>query len=81
MIKVSVNLEERDAQLIDQLAAGKNEGSKSDIIRTAIHEYCKKATQEQDGLTYAIDSAFGIFKETPLDADELRQDSNESGRL
>ena len=81
MVKVSVNLEDRDAQLIDQLASSKSDGSKSDIIRAAIHEYCKKALQEQDGLTYAIDSAFGVFKEDPLDADALRQDSNESGRL
>ena len=81
MVKISVNLEDRDAQLIDQIASSKEEGSKSDIIRTAIHEYCEKSLLQQDGLSYAIDSAFGVFKEAPLDADELRRDSNESGRL
>ena len=81
MIKISVNLDNNDAKMIDQLAAGKNEGSKSNIIRTAIHEYCEKAMQKKSGVHYAIDSAFGIFKETPLDADAIRRDSNESGKV
>ena len=38
MVKISVNLEDYDAQMIDKLASGKTIGSKSDIIRTAIHE-------------------------------------------
>ena len=81
MVKISVNLEDQDARMIDKLASGRTVGSKSDIIRKAIHEYCKKAAQEQEDLTYAIDAAFGVFKENPLDADTLRKDSNESGRL
>ena len=81
MVKVSVNLEDRDARMIDQLASKKTAGSKSDIIRTAIHEYCEKAAKKQEGLTYAIDAAFGVFKENPLDADAIRKDSNEGGRL
>jgi metal-responsive CopG/Arc/MetJ family transcriptional regulator len=81
MVKVSVNLEDRDARINDQLAAKKTDGSKSDIIRTAIHEYCEKTAKKQEDLTYAIDAAFGIFKEAPLDADALRKDTNESGRL
>jgi len=81
MVKVSVNLEDRDARIIDQLATSKGLGSKSDIIRAAIHEYCEKAQKEKDGITYAIDHAFGAFKDAPLDADALRKDSNESGRI
>lgn len=81
MVKISVNLEDRDAELINQLAATRKTGSKSDIVRAAIHEYCERAQREQDGLTYAIDHAYGAFKEAPLDADELRKDSNDSGRL
>lgn len=80
MVKVSVNLEDRDAKLIDQLASGKSVGSKSDILRAAIHEYCEKATREQQSVSYAIEAAFGVFKENPLDADALRTDSNASGR-
>ncbi len=80
MIKVSVNLEDRDARMIDQLASSKNAGSKSDIIRTAIHEYCEKAQQKKKDVHYAIDAAFGVFKESPMDAYLLRKDSNESDR-
>ena len=81
MVKISVNLEDRDARIIDQLASANGAGSKSDIIRAAIREYCDKACKEKDGLTYAIDLAYGAFKEDPLDADALRKDSNESGRI
>jgi len=81
MVKISVNLEDRDALIIERLADGKTAGSKSDIIRTAIHEYCEKAQREKDGIRYAIDHAFGAFKDAPLDADALRHDSNESGRI
>ena len=81
MVKISVNLEDQDARIIDRLATEKTAGSKSDIIRTAIHEYCEKARREKDGISYAIDHAFGAFRDAPLDADALRQDSNESGRL
>ena len=31
-------------------------------------------------LCKAIDAAYGIFKNGPVDADALRKDSNESGR-
>jgi Arc/MetJ-type ribon-helix-helix transcriptional regulator len=81
MVKISVNLDDRDARIIDQLAVGKGAGSKSGIIRAAIHECCEKAQQQKTGLTYAIDRAFGAFKEDPLDSDALRRHSNESGRI
>ena len=81
MVKISVNLDDRDAQIIEQLSTGKGSGSKSDIIRAAIHEYCEKAQKEKSGLTYAIDQAFGAFREDPLDAEALRKDANESGRI
>ena len=81
MVKVSVNLDDTDAKMVDQLAAGKSAGSKSDIIRTAIHEYCERAMQEKSGVSYAIDAAFGVFRENPLDAGALREDSNQSGRI
>ena len=81
MIKISVNLRDADAQLIDRLAEDKRLGSKSDIIRTAIHEYCEKITKQQDQLLYAVDQAYGAFKDAPIDPNELRNDSNESGRL
>ena len=81
MVKISVNLDDGDAMVIDQLASSKRVGNKSDIVRRAIHEYCEKATQEQQGSSYAIDAAFGAFKEAPLDSYTIRKDSNESGRL
>lgn len=81
MVKISVNLDERDARVIEQLAAEKDAGSKSDIIRDAIHAYCAKAQEKRDAIHYAIDHSYGAFKESPLDGDALRDDSNESGRL
>ena len=80
MVKISVNLEDRDAQMIDQLAASTG-ASKSDIIRAALQDYRAKTLKEQQGLIYAIDHAYGAFKDAPLDADALREDSNESGRI
>jgi metal-responsive CopG/Arc/MetJ family transcriptional regulator len=79
MIKVSVNLDEKDAKTLEGLKAGRNV-SKSDIIRTAIHEYCVKADAEQSCVHEAIDAAYGACKDNPIDADAIRKDSNESGR-
>jgi metal-responsive CopG/Arc/MetJ family transcriptional regulator len=79
MIKISVNLNEEDARTIDDLKAGRNI-SKSELIRTAIHEYCVKADAEQSCVHEAIDAAYGVCKESPIDADAVRVDSNESGR-
>ncbi len=81
MVKISVNLEEKEAQLIDQLAEDGKNGSKSEIIRTAIHEYLNQLSSQQDQLVYAVDHAFGVLKDAPLDANSLRNDSNESGRI
>ncbi len=80
MVKLSVNLEERDAEMIDHLTVARTI-SKSDIIRVAIHEYCEKSFAEKARLDDAIDHAYGVCRETPIDAYAVRKDSNESGRV
>lgn len=80
MIKISVNLDEQDAKALEQIKAGRNT-SKSDLIRTAIHEYCVKADEETNCVHEAIDAAYGVCKDTPIDANAIRKDSNESGRI
>lgn len=79
MIKISVNLDERDAKALENIKIGRNM-SKSDLIRTAIHEYCVKAGEELNCVNEAIDAAYGACKDKPIDADAIRKDSNESGR-
>jgi len=79
MIKISVNLDEKDAKALDGLKTGRNV-SKSDLIRTAIHEYCVKLETEQSCVHEAIDAAYGVCKDNPIDADAIRKDSNESSR-
>lgn len=79
MIKISVNLDEQDARMLENLKAGRNV-SKSDLIRTAIHEYCVKEDEQLNCVHEAIDVAYGVCKEKPIDADAIRKDSNESGR-
>jgi Arc/MetJ-type ribon-helix-helix transcriptional regulator len=79
MIKISVNLDEQDAQMLEHLKTGRKV-SKSDLIRTAIHEYCLKEDEQVNCVHEAIDVAYGVCKDTPIDADALRKDSNESGR-
>lgn len=80
MIKISVNLDDQDARALENIKTGRNV-SKSDLIRTAIHEYCVKADEEQNCVHEAIDAAYGACKDRPIDADAIRQDSNESDRL
>jgi hypothetical protein len=50
-------------------------------IRTAIHKYCVKQETEQHCVNEAIDTAYGVCKNSPIDADAIRKDSNESGRI
>lgn len=80
MIKISVNLDERDARTLEKVKAGRGM-SKSDVIRAAIHEYCVKQEKEQSRVNEAIDAAYGVCKNHPLNAEALRKNSNESGRL
>ncbi|HKL20517.1 MAG TPA: ribbon-helix-helix protein, CopG family [Tichowtungia sp.] len=79
MIKISVNLDEQDARMLENIKAGRNV-SKSDLIRAAIHEYCAKADEELNCVHEAIDAAYGACKHKPIDAAAIRKDSNESGR-
>ena len=53
MIKVSVNLDDRDARALEKVKTGRGI-SKSDVIRTAIHEYCVKQEAEQNCVNEAI---------------------------
>lgn len=80
MIKISVNLDEKDARTLEKVKAGRSM-SKSDVIRTAIHEYCVRQETEQNCVNEAIDAAYGVCKDNPIDADAVRKDSNESGRV
>lgn len=80
MIKISVNLDEEDARTIEKMKAGRGM-NKSDVIRTAIHEYCVKMETEQNCVHEAIDAAYGACQDNPMDANALRKDSNESGRI
>jgi metal-responsive CopG/Arc/MetJ family transcriptional regulator len=80
MIKISVNLDDQDARTLEKVKAGRGM-SKSDVIRTAIHEYCVKQETEQNCVNEAIDAAYGVCKNNPIDADAIRKDSNESGRI
>lgn len=80
MIKISVNLDDQDARTLENLKAGRNM-SKSDLIRAAIHEYCVKAESEQNCVHEAIDVAYGVCKDNPIDAEAIRKDSNESERI
>lgn len=79
MIKISVNLDDKDAQTLERVKAGQGL-SKSDVIRTAIHEYCVKHEAEANCVNEAIDAAYGVCKDDPIDADAIRNDSNESSR-
>lgn len=79
MIKISVNLDDQDAQMLERMKAGRNI-SKSDLIRSAIHEYCVKEDEQLNCVHEAIDVAYGVCKKNPIDADAIRKDSNESDR-
>lgn len=79
MIKISVNLDEQDARALEHMKAGRNV-SKSDLIRTAIHEYCTKAEEELNCVHEAIDIAYGTSRDHPLDADAIRRISNTQQR-
>jgi len=79
MIKISVNLDEQDARMLENIKAGRNV-SKSDLIRAAIHEYCTKEDEQLNYVHEAIDAAYGVCKDKPMDAAAIRKNSNESGR-
>jgi len=74
MIKTQVYIQEDDN--IDLLETARILGiRKSEAFRRAVHEYC----QRKSNLRYQqlVRKTAGILKDTPLDAQELRHQSNE----
>lgn len=80
MVKISANIENSDASAIKRIAETRNK-KQSDIIRHAIHQYCEQADNDQAERTKILMETKGIFKDNPLDAAVLREESNNGSRL
>jgi predicted transcriptional regulator len=80
MVKISANIENTDAASIKRIAETRN-WKQSDIIRKAIHQYCEQADKEKDARKKILRETKGIFKDSPIDADSIRAESNAGARL
>lgn len=80
MVKISANIENTDAAAIKRIAETRN-WKQSDIIRQAIHLYCEQATNEKSERSKILQETKGIFKDNPLDAKALREESNAGARI
>lgn len=72
MKTISAKIPDADSEIIERIAE-KKAGGKSAVIREVLHAYCIKYANDKTRLDSAIDSVFGIFKETPLDAEKHRR--------
>lgn len=80
MVKISANIENSDAIAIKRIAETRN-WKQSDIIRNAIHQYCVQADRKKSARAQILRETKGLFKETPLDARAIREESNAGARL
>ena len=80
MVKISANIENTDAAAIKRIAEIRN-CKQSDIIRKAIHQYCKQVDNDKTERSRILQETKGIFKDHPLDADAIGKDSNAGARL
>lgn len=79
MVKISANIENSDAAAIKRLAETRN-WKQSDIIRSAIHQYCEQTDRKKSERAKILRETKGIFKAQPLDAHAVREESNAGAR-
>lgn len=80
MVKISANIENSDAIAIKRIAETRN-WKQSDIIRKAIHQYCKQAERKRAERASILQETKGLFKENPMDAYAIRDESNAGVRV
>jgi hypothetical protein len=80
MVKISANIENSDASAIKRIAETRN-WKQSDIIRHAIHQYCKQADEDKIERSRILQETKGLFKDNPLNAEAIRKETNAGARL
>ncbi len=73
MKTISAKIPDTDSRILDRIAE-QTPGGKSAVVREAVHSYCAKHANSKAKLDAAIDSVFGIFKDSPLDAVKHRRE-------
>lgn len=72
MKTISAKIPDSDYRVLERLAETKS-GSKSEVVRDVVHEFCKKQVAGIEKRNAILRRSFGAFKDAPLDAKKHRE--------